>query len=173
MLPIFSVTGSIYSVYCLVVGMGRIYILTYNSHCILGLVGMETRYVRLIENFPFQDNLDNAYNVAQSLSLQIWALCTGVSMYTSKLLLVDMNLHYPLHLHLLQLAIATLLVLVFSSPRHQYTRLPTFTECTVIFGASCLMALSTGFNLQAILHFPNLTTLTMFSVGLRIRFLRF
>jgi hypothetical protein len=43
-----------------------------------------------------------------SYKLLVWALCAAISLSSSKHLLVDVGLHYPLHLHLLQLSAVTL-----------------------------------------------------------------
>ena len=96
----------------------------------------------------------------------VWTLCALISLVSSKRLFVDLNIHYPSHMHLLHLTVASLYVLASYRRRKESDNspLPSIRDTLFLAGLSCLMALSVGFTLQSIVHFPNPTTLAMLPV---------
>jgi len=100
-----------------------------------------------------------------------WTACAAVSLLSTKYLLVDLNVHYPLHLHLIQLAATTLLTVQQLLPQElQLSSLdrgsyPAAGGWMILIGVTSLMAASMILNLQAVLHFQNLPTLVMLSVS--------
>jgi len=104
----------------------------------------------------------------------VWVPCAAVSLTTSKYLLVDASLHYPLHLQLLQHAAALLLLLLWRTFRSdEYS---TGTEPLEDFQwasqlcVSFLLAVAGGCTMQAVLHLPNITLIAMLAVSLTILF---
>lgn len=100
----------------------------------------------------------------------IWTLCAATSMITSKYLLVDLNFHYPLHLVILQLGAAGAITLydnVTKRPRNMaaVARIPKSRPWLFNMAVSSLEALCLPLSTQAILHFPNLSTLAMLPVN--------
>lgn len=96
----------------------------------------------------------------------IWTLCAATSMVTSKYLLVDLNFHYPLHLVILQLGAAGAITLYDNMTRRPrnvtaVARIPKSFDIAL----SGLEVLSLILSAQAILHFPNLSTLAMLPVN--------
>jgi hypothetical protein len=102
--------------------------------------------------------------------LCVWTLCATTSMVTSKYLLVDLNFHYPLHLVILQLGAACAITLydnVIRRPRNvtAIACIPKGRSWLFDMALSGPAALSLPLSTQAILHFPNLSTLAMLPVN--------
>lgn len=100
----------------------------------------------------------------------VWAVSAVVSVLSSRYLLVELNVHFPFHLHLLQLATAGL----GAAALHLWHRSASSTRPShpstepgwrLLLPLATLMALSTILSLQAILHFLNLPTLLMMTVS--------
>lgn len=100
----------------------------------------------------------------------IWTICAATSLLTSKYLFVDCNIHYPVHIHLLQLAVTAGYLLwyhywwghdVHEGSLDNLTR----SEWIFLIVTTSVMALSIGSTFQAIVHFPNATTLAMLIVS--------
>lgn len=105
---------------------------------------------------------------AMDQELFVWALCASLSMSSSKYILIDLGLYYPFHLHLLQLSTAVIpdAVNLFRSRAGQ-PLFPTDSRITLLLSLVLpgIVATSSGLLLQAVLHFPNLATLSMLLVG--------
>ena len=100
----------------------------------------------------------------------VWTLCAATSMVISKYLLVDLNFHYPLHLAILQLGAAGVITLYDTVIRRPWnvaavTRTPNGRQWLFNVALSGPEALSLLFSTQAILHFPNLSTLAILPVN--------
>jgi hypothetical protein len=94
-----------------------------------------------------------------------WALGAAFSIVSSRYLLVDLGFHYPFCLHLLQVLATILLqaiLLTWLNVEACSVVLPNSSVNQGILRAA--LPLSSALMLQAALHFPNLTTLTMLSV---------
>jgi len=115
------------------------------------------------------ENRTGCKSTEGNLERCVWTLCAAVSIGTTKYILVDLNFHYPLHLVIIQLVAAGTVTLCFRATRLE--NIITATNGTGnrswLFGMtlSGLEALSLAFSTQAILHFPNLSTLAMLPVG--------
>ncbi|KAF2869135.1 hypothetical protein BDV95DRAFT_112948 [Massariosphaeria phaeospora] len=113
------------------------------------------------------NRLQGLFDAIRSHPRYVWTLCAGLSLLSSKYLLVDLNVHFPLHLHLLQLATTALLSLSLSTRRHQTSaeaaKRPTVVGWLFLVVLASLMAASTAMTTQAILHFQNMPTLVMLS----------
>lgn len=102
-----------------------------------------------------------------------WPLCAAASLASSKYLLVDAGLHYPFHLFLLQTIFAILLrVLELACCLKTLPGIPIETPTRgyllVASLLSIIIASSSILTLQALLHFPNLATIAMLSVGFKL-----
>jgi hypothetical protein len=98
-----------------------------------------------------------------------WVLCTTLSISSSRYLLLDLGLHYPFCIHLLQLH-AALLVTVLRPARFR-KGMETVRSRSLSRGQflrallrSVLISLSGTLAMQAIMHFPNLATIVMLPV---------
>ena len=119
-----------------------------------------------------ESQLDDGPTFIGGRSRHIWAFCAATSLFTSKHLLVDVNLHYPMHLLLTQFAAATALALYFHlTPGIQTLRVRSrqlrTRDWALLIVSTCLTALSMPLTIQAILHFQNMSTLAMFPVSKR------
>ncbi|PVH97692.1 hypothetical protein DM02DRAFT_673924 [Periconia macrospinosa] len=113
--------------------------------------------------------LSLAFDQVQNTRLITWTFAATLSILTSRYLLVELNAHYPIHLHLLQLATAGAITTA------TYSR-QTFAQSSPSIGkekwqqwlplaiVAALMATATTFSVQAVLHSQNLPTLTMLAV---------
>jgi hypothetical protein len=126
---------------------------------------------------PYLDNqtydrsrLSHGLETVQSFRLSIWAVAATVSILSSRYLLVELNLHYPLHLHLLQLATAGAIASTdylqhtasSSVPSSKRTTWPDLFPFAIV---ATLMATAAVFSVQAVLHSQNLPTLIMLAVS--------
>lgn len=108
------------------------------------------------------------FNTARGHGRFIWFICASLSLLSSRHLLVEQNIHYPLQLYFNQLAVAVLL----TSCRHW--KLPDdkeifrerlqFRKTGLVAASLCSMSLSIICAFQAILHLQNLPTLVMMTV---------
>ena len=96
-----------------------------------------------------------------------WTLCAATSIVTSKYILVDFNYHYPLHLVMMQLVTAGAVTLLTRAAKSGGVVDPVAADENhprLLFISNCLDASSLALASQAILHFPNISTLAMLPV---------
>lgn len=118
---------------------------------------------------PLQTRLCHMYDEVRSWPRCAWTVSAALSLLSSRYLLVDLNVHYPLHLHLVQLgAAATIATILHLRRRSASTGLSDETSrprWSVFVVLAALMASATIFSLQAVLHIQNLPTLAMLTVS--------
>ncbi|KAH7138324.1 hypothetical protein B0J11DRAFT_12740 [Dendryphion nanum] len=106
-------------------------------------------------------------DAARSRHVYVWAVCASVSIVTSKYLLVDLNFHFPLHLHIWQLmgVIAFTSCNLLRHPLSPNERLFRLTGPQWIFLVLLAVSIATSliFSIEALLHYPNVTTIAMLS----------
>ena len=103
----------------------------------------------------------------------LWAPVAAIAVVSSKNLFEQSNYHYPFRLLALQEMVALFMLLFqhvalhrassswFGLPRSLFHSLQTrLIPCATLLGASLILYM------QALLHFPNLVTLLMLTVGL-------
>lgn len=100
-----------------------------------------------------------------------WLICATISLLSSKYLLVELNVHYPLYLHLLHLVTATLLTIISrlrqrSKRPHTLADRPSISGWILLVVLAGMMVLAMACTMQAILHFQNLPTVVILSVGI-------
>lgn len=109
--------------------------------------------------------------------MSLWATTATIAVVSSKYLFEQRNYHYPLRLLALQDFVALIIILfqhatppwlVFS--RFELTKDLLRCSQTWLIPSAILLGASFSLNIQAILHFPNLITLLMLTVGLAYRF---
>jgi len=111
------------------------------------------------------------------VTLYIWTLCAAIAIVSTKVLLVDKDFHYPLHLLWLHLLGAGGLRLVCQlwrprgfqpvlaqEPTGDGPQLSRWAGVLLHTLAVLLGAIALPLFVQALLHFENLPTLTMLSV---------
>lgn len=100
----------------------------------------------------------------------VWALSASISLSSSKILLVDLGLHYPFYLQFLQLSVAAGLFILriavscFSSTQVRFS-VKNRLDFLLLLLLSGSLAISSTLITQAVLHFPNLATLSMLPVS--------
>jgi hypothetical protein len=115
-------------------------------------------------------------NTRRCLSHQsrlVWIASAGISLLSTRYLLVELNLHYPLLLCLAQLSALAVVVILqhFWEPKARDTDAEEAARnrmgrgSLMAIGAMCFAALSMICMLQAVLHNKNLPTLIMLTVG--------
>ncbi|KAF1956525.1 hypothetical protein CC80DRAFT_444984 [Byssothecium circinans] len=113
-----------------------------------------------------RSRLSHGFDTAERNRIPVWAVAATVSIITSRYLLVELNVHYPLHLHLLQLAAAGAITTVDylqQEPSHSTPSLrrTSWREWFPFAIIAALMAVATVFSVQAVLHAQNLPTMLM------------
>jgi hypothetical protein len=100
----------------------------------------------------------------------LWTACAATSLTTSKYLFTKANLNYPVHIHLLQIAVvATYLTVTYVRRSldglEGPSRIRSASSWMYLTFLACIMALAVACTLQAILHLHNTTAVVMFSVS--------
>jgi hypothetical protein len=116
---------------------------------------------------------NNARSCLSHQSRLVWIASAGISLLSTRYLLVELNLHYPLLLYLVQLSALAVVVIVqyFWEPKASETDAEDTARnrmgrgSLMAIGAMCFAALSMICMLQAVLHNKNLPTLVMLTVG--------
>ncbi|KAF2707339.1 hypothetical protein K504DRAFT_384257 [Pleomassaria siparia CBS 279.74] len=115
---------------------------------------------------------DSRHAWVGSSTRYVWTVCAAVSLWTSRYILVDSNLNYPLYLHVVQLGVTTVVALLQSlllsggSSDEEGQKRPSRSrvlEWLYLILVTSLMSGAMALNMQAVLHFSNLTTLVMMS----------
>ncbi|KAF2121944.1 hypothetical protein BDV96DRAFT_134442 [Lophiotrema nucula] len=106
------------------------------------------------------------YDDLRSLPRFAWTVCAGISLMSSKALMIDLDLQYPLHLLLINLLVAAACSTLYALLRDTYVpppraRGPIGLEWVLLLAVAVPMAFSTILSFQAIVHFPNVVTLPM------------
>ncbi|KAF2641348.1 hypothetical protein P280DRAFT_468980 [Massarina eburnea CBS 473.64] len=116
-----------------------------------------------------RSRLSHGFDTVQAFRLPVWAVAATISILSSRYLLIELNVHYPLHLHLLQLAVTGAITAAdylqqdpsYSTPSLRRTSWRKWLPFAVI---AAVMATATVCSIQAILHSQNLPTLIMLAV---------
>jgi hypothetical protein len=136
----------------------------------------------LRSTFNSPSSADHDYTRSRySIACSLWTLSAALSLITTKYILVTRNYHYPLHLLLLQLGVASLgstcrsmrhkgrLSLAFSAPGWRVVWRSRKLRGPFELLAIACAATSLPLAMQALLHFWNLATLAMITVSLSRR----
>jgi hypothetical protein len=115
----------------------------------------------------------NARRCLSHQSRLVWIVSAGISLLSTRYLLVESNIHFPLLLYLAQLSAVALAAILqyFLVPKTHNTNAEGMARNRLGRGslmaivAMCFAALSLICMLQAILHNKNLPTLVMLTVG--------
>lgn len=104
----------------------------------------------------------------------IWIVCAVLSLLSSRHLLVEQNLHFPLQFYFCQLAVTALMIPSLRGQRENTLPHPPYSDTQhysargimLLVASMCTKSLSVICALQATLHFRNLPTLAMMTVTL-------
>lgn len=133
----------------------------------------QSRFATSYEESPrgFRTTIQNIVKENHRL---VWLVCASISLLSTRNLLVENNVHYPLQLYTIAFVTATAYVLCL----HRFTgvaqgtgeveerRKTTVPGTLLVAVAQCLAASSMLCMMQAILHFTNLPVLVMLTVSL-------
>jgi hypothetical protein len=116
---------------------------------------------------------NSAYRCLSHQARLVWIVSAGISLLSTRYLLVEFNFHYPLLLYLSHLSAVAYVVILqyFLVPKphnadiEQPARNRTGRGSLMATGAMCFAALSMVCMLQAIVKNRNLPTLVMLTVG--------
>lgn len=107
----------------------------------------------------------------QSRNRLVWTVSAILSLLTSRYLLVELNVHYPLHLHLIHLATAGIIAAISYFRSRQEPSTYTNEQLTASGWArlgllAASMAISMILIVQAVLHFQNFPSLVILTVSI-------
>jgi hypothetical protein len=102
-----------------------------------------------------------------------WLLCATTSLLTTRHLLVERNIHYPLQLYLGQITATVVIALILHLWRRKTREISgqerhsnrSWRQTLMLAAAHCSEALSAYCTLQAVLHTANLPLLCMLIVS--------
>jgi hypothetical protein len=151
-------------------GVANIYPFTPRSHTTMT---SQYRLETIDENEKLSTKHRTVLERLQDHRQLAWLLCATTSLLTTRHLLIEENIHYPLQLYISQIA-ATVIITLGLHPWRRKTRETSgqerlsnrsWRQTLILAAVHCLEALSAYCTLQAVLHTANLPLLCMLIVS--------